>query len=86
MKVKDLIRKLETCDPELDILFKMFGVVEAANSREAYTSAEIHSGTFYTFETYEEPLFIIDRDFDELTLVLNKMSLEPKPIDYKEEQ
>ena len=68
MKVKDLIRKLETCDPELDILFEMFGVVEAATSRGAYASAEIPSGTCYTFETREEPLFIIDLDFDELTL------------------
>ena len=72
MKVKDLIRKLETCDPELDILFEMFGVAEAANSRGGYTSAEIPCGTYYTFETHEEPLFIIDHDFDELTLLLNK--------------
>lgn len=72
MKVKDLIRKLETCDPELEILFEMFGVVEAANSRGPYESKEIRSGTYLTFETREAPLFIIDRDFDELTFYLNK--------------
>ena len=72
MTVKDLKRKLEKLEDDMSITWEFFGVIEAANVRSAYTSKEIPNGTYYKWDNVPEPLFIIDRDFDELCIYLGK--------------
>ena len=72
MKVKDLVKKLEGIPEDYDIEWDMFGVVEAANERGAYTSKEIRSGTYYKWFTHNEPLRIVDHDNKELVLYISK--------------
>lgn len=59
MKVKDLIRRLQGVDPELDIEF------------EALVAAVAADTVYYSAHNMTEPLFIIDKDVNLLTFYLS---------------
>lgn len=72
MTVKDLKQRLEGIPEDYEIEWEMFGVLEAANGRGAYTSKVIRSGTYYIWITHDEPLRIVDHDARELVLYISK--------------